>query len=380
MKNIDPNKKLVIVHIASGDLWAGAEVQLFNLAKELKTNSNIKLHVILLNHGLLEEYLLTENIHTTVLDETKLNSLVIILKTIKLFHSLKPDIIHSHRLKENIIGGVSSIFQWKSKSVRTVHGLQEFSISRWQFHKHLIYKIDMLIGRYINKKIIGVSENMLEILAPLYTREKINIIHNGINYHDAIKSASEPVSFLHNTNSINIALVGRFVSVKRIDLFIDIAKKLCDKHPRHYQFYIFGDGPLFKQYQSRIAVYNLNSNVHLMGFTSNVLKYLKQIDLLLITSDHEGLPMNLLEAITLKVPIISHSVGAIPNVLDNGRCGTLIKSQDTSEYINEIINYSKNKNTFKLKADLAFKRLTQHYEVTTTTQHYINLYKELYRN
>lgn len=380
MQKTEKNKNLMVVHIASGDLWAGAEVQLFNLAKELNTKNNLNLHIILLNHGLLEEKLLAENICITVLDETKLNSLVISFRIIKLFYLLKPDIIHTHRLKENIMGGISSLFQWKSKSVRTVHGLQEFNIPRWKLHKYLVYKLDMLIGRYIQKRIIGVSDNMLNTLASLYTHKKINIIQNGLNYQDTIKSANEPVSFPDDAGSINIALVGRFVPVKRIDLFIDIARMLCDKYQEQYQFYIFGDGPLYKQYQAKIAEYNLDGNIHLMGFTSNILKYLKQMDLLLITSDHEGLPMNLLEAISLKVSIISHAVGAIPNVLDNGKCGTLIKSQDASEYFREIVNYTKNKDSFKLKADLAFERLTQLYDVGTTTQHYINIYNELCSN
>jgi len=44
-----------ILHIASGDLWAGAEAQLFTLASHLKTLDNTSIYVILLNHGTLEK-------------------------------------------------------------------------------------------------------------------------------------------------------------------------------------------------------------------------------------------------------------------------------------------------------------------------------------
>ena len=54
----DKTRPLSVLHIASGDLWAGAEVQLFTLAKALKNNTNTIVDIILLNHGILEKKLL----------------------------------------------------------------------------------------------------------------------------------------------------------------------------------------------------------------------------------------------------------------------------------------------------------------------------------
>jgi hypothetical protein len=56
------------MHITSGDLWAGAEMQLYTLAKEINRDDNIELSIILFNHGILEEKLLGEDIRTNVVD------------------------------------------------------------------------------------------------------------------------------------------------------------------------------------------------------------------------------------------------------------------------------------------------------------------------
>ena len=85
---IDNTRPIRVLHIASGDLWAGAEVQLFTLAKALKNNTNTIVEIILLNHGVLEKKLLSIGINVIVLDESKLNSLVILQKSIRIIHQI----------------------------------------------------------------------------------------------------------------------------------------------------------------------------------------------------------------------------------------------------------------------------------------------------
>ena len=75
---LDKTHPIRVLHIASGDLWAGAEVQLFTLAKALKNNTNTIVDIVLFNHGTLEQKLLSCDINVIVLDESKLNSLAIL--------------------------------------------------------------------------------------------------------------------------------------------------------------------------------------------------------------------------------------------------------------------------------------------------------------
>jgi len=63
------NTTVKVLHISSGDLWAGAEMQLFTLANALKKNTSTIVTLILFNHGELEKKLLESNFHVIVLDE-----------------------------------------------------------------------------------------------------------------------------------------------------------------------------------------------------------------------------------------------------------------------------------------------------------------------
>jgi len=163
------SKKIIkVIHIASGDLWAGAEVQLYNLAKELDQYSDISLSVILLNHGLLEQNLLEQNISVTVFDETRLNTVQILFKIIKQVYSQKPDLIHTHRFKENIIGSIATLLSLRTLSIRTCHGAPEFTFNFWQMHKTIMQRLDVMCGKYIQKRVISVSDELTQKLQKIF--------------------------------------------------------------------------------------------------------------------------------------------------------------------------------------------------------------------
>ncbi len=351
-------KTIKVIHLASGDLWAGAEVQLYNLVKELDKYSDISLSVILLNHGLLEQKLLEKNISVTVFDETKLNAVQVLFKIIKLVQREQPGLIHTHRFKENIIGSIVTLFFSRISSLRTCHGAQEFTFKFWQIHKIIVHKLDELCGKYIQKRVISVSEDLTQKLYKIFHKNRVVTIDNGIDPGEVITRAKETIEKDFPANRIKIAFVGRLVPVKQIDLFVEVAAYLIKKNPSLYEFYVFGDGPQLDDTETLISHYGIENNVFLMGFQGNVPAYLSRLDLLLITSVHEGLPMTLLEALALKVPIISTAVGGIPAALGFGKLGTVIDPEQAKQkFIEEINHFASNRESFICKSEAGFKFL-----------------------
>ena len=164
------------------------------------------------------------------------------------------------------------------------------------------------------------------------------------------------------------------VPVKRIDLFIGISQKLIESNPGKYIFYIIGDGPLKDNCDDIILKNNLEHDVIALGFIENPLPILKNMDYLIITSDHEGLPLNLLEAMCLKVPVISNNVGGVTKALGNGKYGYLVDKQDPNKYANIIIDNDKNQIDVKEKVELAFANVKRNYSSTQCADSYNDLY------
>lgn len=373
--NQNKHKNLNVVHIASGDLWAGAEIQLFTLAKQLNSSSDINLSIILMNHGKLEQELLKNKIHTYVFDEQENNSIYIFYNIYRLLLTIRPDIIHTHRIKENIIGSIAGRLSGVNHSVRTTHGAPEHNPPIYKIWKHLFKITDRFCGQYLQSKIVTVSHELAKTLLGTFKQNKIFVIENGVDI-DNIRSRTQTTYLLPGSpESIKVGIVCRLVPVKRVDLFIEIAKNITDLYPGHIEFYIFGDGPLLSKTKNRIKQLNIENNVYMMGFIENIPKHMQKLDLLLITSDHEGLPMNLLEAMSLQIPVISNSVGGIPDVLGQGNYGTLITQQTLDAYIEVLIKYIINPSTFIEKSRNGYNYLRNNYSAESNAQKYIHLYK-----
>ena len=90
----------------------------------------------------------------------------------------------------------------------------------------------------------------------------------------------------------------------------------------HFTF--VGDGISRAQLEKDVKDSGLNGYVTFIGVTNNVDEYLKNSDIYILPSEDEGLPMAIIEAMRASLPIISTSVGGIPEMIENGINGLLI--------------------------------------------------------
>ncbi|MDT8453032.1 MAG: glycosyltransferase, partial [Gammaproteobacteria bacterium] len=255
-----------ILHFASGDLWAGAEVQLYHLARELAATSQVDLRIVLLNNGQLADALRAVDVQVIILDESSLSSLSILIHLYRLVLKFKPAVIHTHRSKENVIGGMVA-FMTRTASVRTAHGANENADHRFNLRRSTFTLLDKISGWIFQSRIIAVSPELAGKLKARYPHRKLTVIPNGINIEAVIEKSNLPVKFKCSADHFNIAFVGRFVPVKRTDIFISIATEIINRsHERNIHFYMFGDGPLWAEANHRILENGYQNRIHTPGF------------------------------------------------------------------------------------------------------------------
>lgn len=139
-----------------------------------------------------------------------------------------------------------------------------------------------------------------------------------------------------------IGTVAVFRTQKRLDIWMKIAKRILDDHP-NVHFIIVGDGPLKNDLLSLRDSLKLNDRVHMPGLQTDVRPYLRAFDVFMITSVFEGLPIALLEAMSMKCCVISTRAGGIGEVITHSKEGLLCD-------VNEV----------DLLASYAHKLLTDH--------------------
>ncbi|WP_331344880.1 glycosyltransferase [Cellvibrio sp. UBA7661] len=308
--------RLKILHIISGDLWAGAEVQAFTLISSLKDDCD--LHVVLMNNGILANKLKQANISLEIIDEQQTSGIGIISKLIKVIKTIKPDVIHTHRQKENILTSVAnlavSIFPWRrTKSLRTTHGAPEHNPRGL---KRIVVWLDNITGKYAQDAVIAVSKDLAHKLASKFPPRHICIIENGIDSHSLNKLTPAPDIRAQAEEYIHIGIVGRLEPVKRVDLFIQAASQLLHSQQKYkLKFHVIGDGKLKNELISQSQQLGLSEAIIFHGHRTDSTAAIAALDIIVMCSDHEGTPMTALETLALGKPLVAHNTGGLREVL-----------------------------------------------------------------
>jgi glycosyltransferase involved in cell wall biosynthesis len=140
---------------------------------------------------------------------------------------------------------------------------------------------------------------------------------------------------------------------------------------------IIGSGPLEGTLQQLAADLNISNKIEFKGFVNPAIEELRKLDMLLMTSDHEGLPMTLLEALALEVPVVAHRVGGIPEVLEQGNSGWLVSEHSEQGYASVIVGVFHSKIAAMTKTKAGLLHVNRLFGVTKNCEQYFGLYKQL---
>lgn len=317
-------------HLASGDRWGGAESQLLNLMNGLR-EIGISTQALLLNDLETAERLRDAGHTVTIFDEQALSTRHIVKEIRNHLSEHQPDVLHTHRQKENVLGSLARLAGHDGISLRTQHGAAEYSPSLKQ---RLFVAADWFCGRWMQNAIIAVSEELRAQLSDSFTSTRVHCIHNGIDV-DAVRAAAQTTE--RTDQEQRVAFVGRLETVKRVDLFIETAQYLVDHYPdQAWVFNIFGDGSLRRELEHQADNSRAASRIQFHGHCTEIHQAIANQDLLLMCSDHEGLPMTLLEAVALNTRVVAHAVGGIPELIDSAAMGCLVKEHTAEAYADGI--------------------------------------------
>ena len=150
--------------------------------------------------------------------------------------------------------------------------------------------------------------------------ERLTVIYNSVQVPSAIEPAPVPV-----TCPIKIATAGRLVSWKCVDSIIAAVGRM-----ENVGLVICGDGPERDNLTNLTKALGLSDRVYFAGqrSRSETLALMAACDIFILNSTYEGLPHVILEAISLKLPVITTAVGGIPELVRDGETGFLIEHGD----------------------------------------------------
>lgn len=170
-----------------------------------------------------------------------------------------------------------------------------------------------------HKVVVLTEKTRKDYISRFHTRPgKVACIYNWIE--DKVAAARTD----YNGSSRKILSVGRFGKEKGYDMLVEMAKTILPAHP-DWQWHVYGTGETFEETAAKIAEYGLESQLILKGNVKEAYRLYSEYAFLVLPSYREGLPLVLLEASAVGLPMISFDVETGPNeIIEDGRNGFLI--------------------------------------------------------
>jgi glycosyltransferase involved in cell wall biosynthesis len=237
------------------------------------------------------------------------------------------EIIHSHKSKENVLAFLVAKRAGIPHMIRTQHGIPELKTLK----DRLVYGLERMT-LYSASHVLNGSADLGRRTARLTDAAKVKVVRNAINLEQVISPLTREEAKRNLGIPEDALLVGtaaRLEPVKRIDLFLDAAQEIYGELPNVF-FIIAGEGSERDRLEHRVRGTALESKARFLGHRNDVYDIVRAMDLLLITSDHEGLPTVVLEAMALGTPVVSRRVGGISEAIDDQVTGMLVDSADAS--------------------------------------------------
>jgi glycosyltransferase involved in cell wall biosynthesis len=278
------------------------------------------------------------------------------------------DLVHTHGYKADLYGYLAA---WRCHKpvVATCHNWVG-GTAALGIYNHL----DRMALKKFNA-LAAVSDAVAQrLLAFGVPSEKIKTIANGIDV-TAFERA-QPLPLLKDEGSIVVGVVARLDLQKGFEYLLRAARELCKMFPG-LKIVIAGEGPDRSAIEEMIEQYGLQSSVVLAGQQSNMPAVYAAMDIFVLPSLNEGLPMTVLEAMAASKPVIATRVGAIPSVIKDSENGLLVAPKDPEGLQNAIASLLNDPERRRRLGDQAHAWVSQNYTSEAMALKYREMYEEV---
>lgn len=309
-----------------------------------------------------------------------LNDIAAFIRLYRLIRRERPQVVHTHKAKAGLLGRLAARLAGVPLIVHTFHG-HLFSGYFGPWKTRLIIASERLMA-HLTHKIIVLSPQQREDFVRRYRiapAGKLRVVPLGLALEKFVHPASRDEARRQLGIPLDctaIGIVGRLVPIKNHRLFLAAARTILRELPQCH-FVIVGDGELRTDLEQLAARWHLAERVHFTGWLDHLEEVYPAFDIVTLTSNNEGTPVSLIEAMACGVPVVATAVGGVPDVLDNGRLGLLVLPNDATALAATIVETIRNLANAAARAQAARNHVLRTYTVDRLARDMDTLYRDL---
>lgn len=290
------------------------------------------------------------------------------LSLIKLVGRLRPEIIHSHLPRADLSAAVVKRVHPKIAWISTVHD----SYKKGTYSGYWIFPI---IGWNWRKadRFVAVSHTVKDwIVQTLRIEpEKITVVYHGIDV--SMQRFEEKA----DNREPRVGCLARFEQRKGLQVLVQAMPKICEKFPQA-KLLLAGSDP--KGYSNEIKEIveklGLENNVEVMGFCSTPFEFLNSLDVFASASFTEGFGIVLLEAMSMKCPIVASDIYPLNYIVQNGVTGILAESGNCTVFADAIVELLENPQKRRAMGEAGYKRCMEEFSLSVSLGKLNSLYEQ----
>jgi glycosyltransferase involved in cell wall biosynthesis len=260
----------------------------------------------------------------------------------RLMRRERPDIVHTHTAKAGLVGRFAAWLSGVPVIVHTFHG-HVFAGYFGGLKTRLFLQLERLCAR-LSTRIVTLSPDLKRDLVTVYRiapADKIEVIELGFDLRKLLEAEQWASPFRLEQNIPEdarlIGIVGRLVPIKNHELFFAAAKLVLEQFPAAY-FAVVGDGERRTELEALAHALGIADHVRFTGWISDPVPVYAALDVLVLCSKNEGLPVSLIEAMAAGVPVVATAVGGVNDLLEGGRLGAIVPPDDAAALSGAILN------------------------------------------
>lgn len=320
----------------------------------------------------LEKILENENILVYYLGKRKGFDSRMFFKIDRVIKSFEPHIVHTHRYVLRYVLP-SLLLRKVPVKVHTVHNIAEKEVDKIG---KLIHKIAYLRGIVP----VSISRLVSESIISVYGVKNIPLILNGI-----------PVKYYQNAGKNREEWREKEGFTKEDFLFVNIARlapqknqtlliEAFAKNPGRYdnsKLIIVGDGDEREKLREIAKLHGLENKVHFLGIRTDIPDILNASDVFVLSSDWEGNPLSIMEAMAAGKPVIATSVGGVPELIQNNDTGILVPPKDVDALSKAMLLLMEDRGLCHKLGERAREFAEREFDISVMVKKYERLYESL---